>query len=634
MGSEEDTTVGAGTSDGQLAVGSVLAGHRIEAELGRGGMGVVYRARHIALGRDRALKVIAPGLAADPSFRERFRRESRVAASIEHPNLIPVYDAGEDDGHLYIAMRLVDGQSLRDLVSENGPLDPREATRIVEQVASALDASHAAGLVHRDVKPGNVLLEGETAYLTDFGISRAEGTERTLTSAGQILGSPDYVAPEQAEGKTPGPAADLYSLGAVLHFALTGWPPFDREGDLAKLYAHAHAPRPHPTDAAPWLPTSADSVVGRAMAIEPARRYASGARLAAAATAALRDAPPPPESARSGAAAAETASTRRLRRSRTLAGLAIAAGLLAAALAVILIAGGGDDAVQGSAGRAIETVKVGAEPNGVTVGTGDASGVWVGSRGDEAVWRIDPATDRGGRASARIAGGATAVETGFGSVWAVNGPGGRVVRLDPDGSDPAVSIPTGVNPSDVAVGERWVWVSNEGADNVVRIDPASNAVDEEVPVGDGPRALAAGEGGVWVANIDGQSVSRIDPDQAVTVGRPITVGQRPNDIAVGAGSVWVVDFFEGSLRRIDPEDGQVSGDPIVTEPKPRAVKVGFGSVWVANGDDDSVSRFEPSGDPIGDPVEVGDEPSDIAVGAGSVWSSDFGGATVTRVDPG
>ena len=641
MGSEEDTRVGAGTAGGGFAAGSVIAGHEVQAEIGRGGMGVVYRARHVALGRERALKVIAPALAADPTFRERFRRESRLAASIEHPNLIPVYDAGEEDGRLYIAMRLVDGASLRELVTESGPLDPAVASRAVQQVAAALDASHSAGLVHRDVKPGNVLLEGDTAYLTDFGISRAEGGEATLTSAGQILGSPDYVAPEQAEGRTPEPAGDLYSLGATLHFALTGAPPFEREGDMAKLYAQGHAPRPRPSEVGTWLPDAVDAVVAKAMAVDPAARYASGAQLAAAAADALRGAEPPPRGERpSRGPAADTADTQSLRRSRLLVGAAVGAGLLACALAAVLIAGGGDEPAsdRGSTagpGKATATVKVGAEPNGVAVGTGDTAGVWVGSRADGAVWRVDPASEQTGRASARIPGGPTAVETGFGSVWAVNGPEGRVLRLDPDGDDPPVAVATGVNPSDVAVDERWVWVSNEGDDSVVRIDPQTNAVSEAVPVGAGPRAIAAGDGAVWVANIDGQSVSQIDPEQAVTVGRPITVGQRPNDIAVGDGAVWVVDFFEGTLRRIDPGRGAVTGEPIVTDPKPRAVKVGFGSVWVANGDDDSVTRFDPgSGEPVGDPIQVGDEPSDLAVGAGSVWSSDFAGSTVTRIDPG
>ena len=196
-----------------LRIGSVFAGHRVEAELGRGGMGVVYRARHTALDRDRALKVIAADLASDERFRARFSRESRLAASIEHPNVIPVHHAGEESGRPYLSMRIVDGPDLGALVGEQGPLDPRRVADIVAQVAGGLDAAHERGLVHRDVKPANVLVEGaagaERAYVTDFGISRLRATETSVTTTGEFLGTADYVAPEQIRGDAVDHRADV-----------------------------------------------------------------------------------------------------------------------------------------------------------------------------------------------------------------------------------------------------------------------------------------------------------------------------------------------------------------------------------------------------------------------------------------
>ena len=198
-------------------IGTELAGYRLEALIGHGGMGVVYRAHDLALDRDVALKLLAPHLADDVSFRERFLRESRLAASLEHPNVVPIHDAGEIDGQLYIAMRLVDGTDLKQLLRE-GPLDPARAIHIVEQIAGALDAAHARGLVHRDVKPSNVLLdEHEHAYLADFGLSRYLGEAGAALGAENSLGTIDYVAPEQIRGEEIDGRADVYALGCLLY---------------------------------------------------------------------------------------------------------------------------------------------------------------------------------------------------------------------------------------------------------------------------------------------------------------------------------------------------------------------------------------------------------------------------------
>ncbi len=227
-----------------LSPGDVFGGYRIEAVAGRGGMGVVYRAVQLDLGRPVALKLIAADRAADPDFRERFQRESRMAAAIDHPNVVPVHGAGEEDGQLYLAMRYVRGTDLHALIKREGPLAPERAAAIVAQVASALDAAHAAGLVHRDVKPANVLLGGsereEHAYLSDFGLTRLLASETQLTETGQWMGTIDFSAPEQLSAHRIDARADVYSLGCVLHAALVGTPPFPR-GTLPGDAARAHA---------------------------------------------------------------------------------------------------------------------------------------------------------------------------------------------------------------------------------------------------------------------------------------------------------------------------------------------------------------------------------------------------------
>src|SRR4051794_33548799 len=221
-----------------LAPGDVFAGHRIEDVAGRGGMGVVYRAMQLGLDRIVALKLITPALAGDPDFRARFVRESRAAASIEHPHVIPIFSAGEEQDVLYISMRFVDGQDLRALLRADGPLEPRRAARIVAQVAAALDAAHERGLVHRDVKPANILLTPtDHAYLTDFGLTKRVGEGATQVSRpGGWVGTLGYVSPEQVRGERIDARADVYALGAVLFHALTGGPPFAADTDEAMLY--------------------------------------------------------------------------------------------------------------------------------------------------------------------------------------------------------------------------------------------------------------------------------------------------------------------------------------------------------------------------------------------------------------
>ena len=266
-----------------------VASYQIVEEIGRGGMAVVYRARDVRLGRWVALKVLAEDLARDDAFRRRFIRESRAAAAVDHPNIIPIFDAGEAGGVLFIAMRYVGGQDVHSLLNRAGPLPPARAAGIVAQVASALDAAHAHGLVHRDVKPANMLLGGlaedgseDHVYLSDFGISKTSQSTSNLTLTGQVLGTLNYLAPEQIEGRTVDGRADEYSLACAAFEMLAGEPPFRRDQSLAVMWAQLSAPPPPLTSRRPDLPAAVDVVMFRSLAKAPEDRYPSCRAFAAA----------------------------------------------------------------------------------------------------------------------------------------------------------------------------------------------------------------------------------------------------------------------------------------------------------------------------------------------------------------
>jgi len=272
----------------ELKPGDLLGGCRVDEVIARGGMGVVYRAVQLDLERPVALKVIAGDRAGDPEFRERFERESRMAAAIDHPNIVPVYAAGEEDGALYIVMRFVPGSDLHAVIRSMGPLAAQRAAAILAQVAAALDVAHAAGLVHRDVKPANVLLarDADHAYLSDFGLMRALDPDSPLTDSGRWMGTVDFAAPEQLAGERVDARSDVYSLGCVLFAALTGAPPFERGTVTATMLAHLHDPPPKPS--ASGAPPAFDRVIARALAKAPADRYPSAGDLGRAALAAAR----------------------------------------------------------------------------------------------------------------------------------------------------------------------------------------------------------------------------------------------------------------------------------------------------------------------------------------------------------
>ncbi|MFI9357470.1 serine/threonine-protein kinase [Streptomyces lydicus] len=285
--------------------GRRIAEYLLQDEIGRGGMAVVYRAEDLRLGRTVAVKLLAPELARNDTFRKRFTHESRVAAAIDHPHIVPVFEAGETEGMLYIAMRYVQGRDLAALLDRDGPLPLEAACRIALQVASALDAAHAHDLVHRDVKPGNILVaEGtdsdrpEHVYLTDFGLTKKSLSLTGFTSVGQFVGTLDYVAPEQISGRPVDGRCDVYSLACVLFEMLTGGPPFRRDDDMALLWAHQYDPPPAVTGLRPDLPPAVDAVFAQSLAKAPADRYETCRGFVAAVRAAGRT--PVPEPPRDG----------------------------------------------------------------------------------------------------------------------------------------------------------------------------------------------------------------------------------------------------------------------------------------------------------------------------------------------
>jgi serine/threonine protein kinase len=275
------------TDPAYFAPGRVLAGYRLEQQIGRGGMAVVFRATDDRLGRPVALKILSAELASDDAFRQRFIRESRAAAAVDDPHIIPVFEAGEADGVLFIAMRFVPGGDVRSLVRRAGPLPAARGAAIISAVASALDAAHAAGLIHRDVKPANMLVDSrpgrpDHVYLSDFGLSKASLATSGLTGTGEFLGTVDYCAPEQIAGRQVDGRVDQYALACTAFELFTGTPPFHREPAAATIWAHMSQPPPALTARRPDFPPGVDHVLARAMAKAPEHRYRSCSEFAAA----------------------------------------------------------------------------------------------------------------------------------------------------------------------------------------------------------------------------------------------------------------------------------------------------------------------------------------------------------------
>jgi DNA-binding beta-propeller fold protein YncE len=668
--------------------GSVVAGYRIEEVAGRGSMGVVYRATQLVLQRPVALKLIATESAHDASFRERFKRESQLAASIDHPNVIPIYEAGEVEGSLFLAMRFVEGTDLGALIGAHGALDPAHAVRIVAQVAAGLSAAHALGLVHRDVKPANVLIAAgadEHVYLADFGLTKHASSAGGLTQPGMFVGTLDYSAPEVIRGDPVDSRADVYALGCVLFHCLTGHPPFVRDSDVATMYAHLHDDAPAPSTLA-GIPAALDAVVAKALAKDPDERYATAAELGRAARAALGEpaaaAPSAPASPAAPATPAEPAAPAA---APSASGSPAAAGApaepampAAAASAPASPAAAASPAPASPAAPAPPAAPA-AAPNApaspAAARTADAD-----REGMSRDWRIVLLTTLG---LAMLAGLVAAVLVGAGVLGGAGGeeaaaPPAKAAQAAPAKSDaaeksaaeksaaekaaaekaaaekaaaekdaadpspapgtprPTAAISVGHGPDGIAVDDAGsVWVTNARDDTLTRIDERSGrVVGQPIAAGDDPDGVVAAKGVVWLASAKQGRVLRFETaGDAPVPGGTIDVGAQPEGIALGRQLVWVANIQDGTVNRIDRASPSVVGAPIGVGNKPTGVFVGS-SVWVTNNADATVTRIDPStAQVVGAPIPVGREPRGVVEGEGSVWVANSGDDTVSRLDP-
>jgi ABC-type transport system substrate-binding protein len=581
--------------------GSEIGPYRIDALLGRGGMGVVYRAWDPRLDRPVALKLLSPELSGDRHFRARFERESRLAASIDHGGIIPVYEAGEVDGQLYIAMRFVDGSDLAALLQAEGPLAPARALELVGQLASALDAAHERGLIHRDVKPSNALVAREGhVYLADFGLTKTSGPD-SVTASGQVMGTVAYMAPEVIRGEGPTSASDVYALGCVLFECLTGDVPFQGPNAASIIYGHLELPPPR----IPGLP-ALDDVFARALAKDPAERFGSGAELIAAARAALSGPP------------------RRRGRSRRPAVAAAAAFVLAGAAATVLWTGGSariatirTDAVAliDTGGQSLRAqIELDGPPSGVAVGP-DA--IWVAGDRDGTVSRIDPKTHTL-RQTVTVGHGPSALAADRGGVWAANRQAGTVSYVSAATNTVTDRIGAG-SPSDVCLLDGDLWIPGSAAGTILRVDPGTHR-RRTIALGATTTAVACGGGSVWTVGDSGRLMGVSPATNSVL--RSVDVGAGAGAVAAGEGAVWVANPLNGTVTRVDPLRGVVTAIVSVgAGVEPVALATGGGSVWTANRQAHTLSGIDPKRAVVSETLRLGNEPRALAMVGKRVWAA-------------
>jgi hypothetical protein len=585
-----------------LGAGTEFAGHRIEDVIGRGGMGVVYRAIDLSLQRPVALKLVAPELAEDERFRARFLEEPRLAASLDHPSVVPIYEAGEREGRLYLVMRWVEGTDLRRLLDADRKLDPERTVATLMQIADALDATHRRGLVHRDVKPANILLDEDGhAYLTDFGITTQ--LQGNTTDGGGIAGTTDYVAPEQIRGEELDGRTDRYALACVLYECLAGSPPFRRATEAETLWAHLREPAP-PLREHPAL----DGVMRQALAKEPDERPASCTELVRAAGTALGLAP---------------SALGDRRTSRAAALLLAGAVLLVAVSALAAIRSGGGDSEPGQ-GPALDVATnsvaaVNAE-GGVTLAAPlpgrptDVASVgntaWVSTADSTSVTGVSARTQSISR-TVPLPGGADAVAAAPGSVWVVDARRGVVSRIEP---------------------------GYERVTRRVRYRPSRNTGRPVGHLQAARASLAVGQGPLWLAD-HRRGLLRIDA--RTRRAELIRVDRQLDAVAVGAGALWAIGSGSDTVVRLDARTGSVADTIRLPKPAgggsqfPIAIAVAPRAVWVLNGDTASVARIDPaSGSVVATiPLAADRVPSDIAASGETAWVTN-GDGSLSRIDIG
>ncbi|CAN5477748.1 hypothetical protein BH20ACT18_BH20ACT18_09830 [soil metagenome] len=582
-----------------LIVGDVVGGHELEELIGRGGMGVVYRARHVLLDRTVALKLLAPEFAHDVEFRTRFERESRVAAALDHPNVVPVHDAGEDDGRLFITMRYVDGTDLREMISSRGGLPAELAAEIVAQVGSALDAAHAHGLVHRDVKPANVLVADARAphvYLSDFGLTKRSASSSGLTGSGLMVGTLDYMSPEQFAGEADA-RTDVYALGCVLFEALTGRVPFPREMAPQTMWAHMSEPPPAVEGA---VGDAFDPVIARALAKKPADRFPSTGDLGRAALAAAQG------------------------RSDVVTERSVAVGDAAPGPTRIDLAlperpASGPTSVEPPSGPRPDG------PAADAITTLDASPPFVAAR-PEAVqgewWRQPPPP--GGRRVpgwgwAVLAGGVAAVIALVVAVALIGSrEGSTPEQREADGS----SAPRGAPPPTGApVSGPRVWVATDKT-GLAALDPRTGCTTGTLPaIARKITSIAAGEGAVWIADLGARSLIRVDARRGRIVKR-IALSGGPEAVTTSPGAIWVTIGGSNTVR-VDPDTNQVT--QVSEDAGGYSAVYQGGYLWVANFLDDAINRISPSGKVLPLKRRLGGEPRAVAADPRRVFVLTDGG---------
>jgi class 3 adenylate cyclase/ABC-type transport system substrate-binding protein/predicted Ser/Thr protein kinase len=621
---------------GEVAAGTKVAGYRVERLLGEGATGAVYLAYDDQLGRFVALKLLPPGLSRDERFRQRFLREARTAAGLEHPGIVPIYAAGEVNGQLYLAMRYVPGSDFRHLLERDGRLEPERTLRILAPVAEALDAAHAQGLVHRDVKPGNILVdEQDRAFLADFGLAKHAATVNSLSREGTFSGTIDYIAPEQIEGGQVDGRTDVYALTCVLFESLTGRPPFERETDVAVVFAHLKDPPPSLTALRPELPAELDPVLARGMAKDPDDRYRSAGELVADARAAVSGdaagvvAPPRAAQLRTFLIADVRGYTRYTQQHGDEAAAELAsafAELVGEAVAAHdgrLIELRGDEAlvVFDSARQALQAalavqaaVAARELPRGVGIGidAGEAVPVGKGYRGGalNMAARLcslaGPGEVLASEAVVHLARAVPGVRYLQGRVERLKGIAQpvRVVEVVPQES--AVAFLRSVTRR--LRGRRWPAAVAAGAAALAVVaalaivlrgggGPKLSALRSVAAfTADGKLAasVATGvdtfdqqylDGFVWSLN-DGGSLAKIDPRKGEVV-QAVPIGH-DGGFTVGGGSVWVASADKPEVIRVDAQYGSTSRIPLPkledgTQVNPQGIAYGDGSLWVGQG---------------------------------------------------
>jgi DNA-binding beta-propeller fold protein YncE len=628
-----------------LTLGQVLGGYRLDQVAGRGGMGIVYRATQIRLERVVALKVIAPELASDPAFRERFQREARLLASVDDPNVVPVYEADEAEDQLFLSMRWIDGGDLADEIAGTGGLEPDRAQQLLAQVASGLDAVHAHGLVHGDLKPANMLIEHRSAgrdraFLSDFGAGRS----LEATATGNWLGTVDYVAPETIRGAPPDARSDRYGLACVLFEALTGSPPFHRDTAWSTMWAHYSDPVPSACERRPALPRAVDAVLARGLAKDPDERYASSERLMQALADALVSArgeatgpvdrlaappaarPAPPADGEPAPAAPARAGARRPFGGRRGV-LALGGAVLAVCVIVaVVIASSGSSPRRvtppAAAPATITRTPLGAgsQPIRLVVGGDDTAYVLdsfgpyvdIVQTGGEPTRIPLPSTPR-----------SLALDSAHNLLW-VGLADNKLLAIALGSHKVLATIALPLDPDHLAVLSDEVVAEQGNPGRLVRVDATRlRVVGAAVTPGESATALIAYQGGVLSTFAFPVRLEQFDANLRRVADRPISVAL-PSALALDStGVLWVADFDQAEAWRLDPSSGGSVAPPVPVGQDPVGLAVSGDYVWVANTGDETLTLINEQSNPVqGAPLQIHGAVGQIATSddvTGDAW---------------